>query len=192
MFFGTPKAVERKIVAALSLSIPATPSRGTPSGGSRRSSLANRVNKRDSREFLRRKTMLLSTPGAGPSGEKVWEGGFHERTPGVDHTQLEPVELEASEPAAGPSTPMVQDHEDIAVDLDSLRLDAFPSWDNTHTSDEYEEEEEDKENTAVPEEWYGDEEDEDEYIPAPPEGIPMTIGFCADQFELGETLLQQC
>lgn len=179
VFFGTPKAVEHKIAAALSRSIPATPlTRERPSAPRRSSS---RLQKRDSREFLRRKTLLLSTPGAGPSGDKMWEGGFHERT----------EELE-DEPIAGPSTPMVP-HEDIAVELDTLRLDTFPSSpeDDARSDDFFDEEEEGKENTAVPEEWDGEEgyDSEDEYVPAPPESVPMTIGFRDGQYDMGKMAL---
>lgn len=197
VFFGTPKAVERKIVAALSRSIPATPigRDRTPASGPRRSSLANRVNKRDSREFLRRKTLLLGTPG--PSGEKVWEGGFHERPDAasdVEAVALEPLEMGES-PVAGPSTPMAQTREEIAVDLTDLHLDTFPSSESDDDAEPeaeemyFDEDEEDKENSAIPEDWMGDEEDEDEYIPAPPESIPLTIGFRADQFEHGELMV---
>ncbi|BEJ15162.1 hypothetical protein CspHIS471_0409290 [Cutaneotrichosporon sp. HIS471] len=175
VFFGTPKAVENKIVAALSKSITATSLTRERSPAPRHSS--RRLQKRDSREFLRRKTLLLSTQGAGASGEKMWEGGFHERTD----------ELEEDEPVTGPSTSATH-HEDLAVDLDTLRLDTFPSspYDDAKSEDYFDEEEEDKENTAVPEEWDGEEgyDSEDEYVPAPPESVPMTIGFCDGQYDL--------
>ncbi|KLT42533.1 hypothetical protein CC85DRAFT_83071 [Cutaneotrichosporon oleaginosum] len=173
VFFGTPKPVESKILAALSKSISSTPLTRERPPAPRRSSA--RLPKRDSREFLRRKTLLLSTPGAGPASEKMWEGGFVERPEDVD-----------DEPLPGPSTPMVG-HEDIAVDLDTVQLDTFPSSPEvTYLDAFFNEEEEDKENSAVPEEWDGDQEydSEDAYVPAPPEGVPMSLGFCDGQYDL--------
>ncbi|BEI84282.1 hypothetical protein CcaverHIS002_0408860 [Cutaneotrichosporon cavernicola] len=175
VFFGAPKAVEHKIVAALSKSITATSLTCERSPAPRRSSV--RLQKRDSREFLRRKTLLLSSHEAGASGEKMWEGGFHERTD----------ELEEDEPVTGPSTSAAH-HEDLSADLDTLRLDTFPSspYDDDKSEDYFDEEEEDKENTAVPEEWDGEEgyDSEDEYVPAPPESVPMAVGFRDGQYDL--------
>ena len=85
VFFGTPTSAEARSIARLSQAIPATPLPSTPSKGQKV------VWKRDSREFLRRQTILHQpyngcTPVKGAqqkqeekAGRKVWPGGFFDR-----------------------------------------------------------------------------------------------------------------
>lgn len=176
VFFGAHKPFESKIVSALSKSIPSSPATHDLSraAGPRRSSLINRVRKRDSREFLRRKTLLL--PGT-PQADKAWEGGFYERDAQVE---------------AGPSSgsPTVLDSEDVVADFDSLHLDSFTSSlssggetlstaasDDESTGDD----EHDKENIEEPE-VYLEQEQEEEYVPPPRESVPISVGFNIEQF----------
>ncbi|WVQ84566.1 hypothetical protein IAT38_006720 [Cryptococcus sp. DSM 104549] len=72
VFFGSPKPQEAELIAKLSAAIPSTsspfPSAVSPLASPPTTPLAPRVKKRDSREFLRRQTLLLTT-------EKRLQGG---------------------------------------------------------------------------------------------------------------------
>lgn len=94
VFFGTPTAKEAQSIARLSQAIPATPLPSTPTHTPSKRQRTT-VRKRDSREFLRRQTIVhepyagtpsTSTKGKGKgkavdaSGRKIWPGGFFERS----------------------------------------------------------------------------------------------------------------
>jgi len=83
VFFGAHDALETQLVAKLSHDSPCSSCSASPAR--RSSTRVPRVKKRDSREFIRRKTLLLSAkensernePGSS-KGEKTWAGGFYE------------------------------------------------------------------------------------------------------------------
>lgn len=199
VFFGTPKAIERKIVASLSKTIPPSPASRdlalTAASGSPRSSSipTRRVKKRDSREFLRRKTLLLSHSESPATGEKVWEGNFYEKDPAPAEAEIGVgvgVGVEAS-PSSEESSPKVnildmtaslvtEENGSPASSSSSLDLDIFGSSDDSLASDF------DKENTDVPEplDWSP----EPEYVPDEPENLnALTLGMREAQLiDLGE------
>lgn len=140
VFFGSPKAREGELVARLSRVIPATP-RG-------------RVKKRDSREFMRRQTILLSPRSGRESSaevdeeeegevrekevKKVWPGGFHERRPstGADDSDCSsPSSSSASSPVPARylDTPSRRhdDASDLTFDFSRFRMTDSP-LSNTH------------------------------------------------------------
>lgn len=188
VFFGAHNPVERKIVASLSRSIPSSPaSRNLSSiAEPRRSSLANRVKKRDSREFLRRKTSLHGSPDRSVVAEKVWEGGFFEK-----HVEEEEV---AEEPEAGPSTLPPPENSTMMIDLEGLdippsELASFNADEEAYRNDSYTDDEETDKENALPETYYGSE-DEDVYIPATEEGAQraLTLGFDSEQPDSESTI----
>lgn len=166
VFFGAHLPVERKIIAALSRSVPSVPAVESTRSAPRRSSLAARVKKRDSREFVRRKTLM---PGTEPlAGEKVWEGGFFEKpSEDVDDANL-----------AGPSQSAPRDDVEVSTVLQSMRIDEN---DRSIESDHgvfVEDEETDKENTVIPEpEYSSEEEEEEEEFDQPTDDLTVTLGF---------------
>lgn len=184
VFFGAHKPSEQKIVAALSRSIPPSPAQhdlSRAAAAPRRSSLLNRVRKRDSREFLRRKTLLLPGTPQQPAAEKVWEGGFYEKE--AEPGAVEPeVELMSSSSSSLPSR-----NDEVPTDHDSLQTDSLTSLEtsmedsSSSFASEEDELEIDKENLMEPE-VYQEEEDIDEYIPAPRESAPISVGFGGDLF----------
>ncbi|WOO86189.1 uncharacterized protein LOC62_07G009675 [Vanrija pseudolonga] len=165
VFFGAHLPVERKIIAALSRSVPSVPAVESARSAPRRSSLAARVKKRDSREFVRRKTLM---PGTEPlAGEKVWEGGFFEKpSEDVDEANL-----------AGPSQSTPRDDVEVTTVLESMRIDENDrSIDSDHGAF-VEDEETDKENTVIPEPEYSSEEEEEEDFDQPTDDLTVTLGF---------------
>lgn len=189
VFFGTPKAIERKIVASLSKTIPPSPASRdlalTAASGSSpsRSPAVKRVKKRDSREFLRRKTLLLAHPEVSPA-EKVWEGNFYEKDPPTTEEQASP-----SSEGSNHQSPNILDMTtslittaDVspASSSSSLDLDIFNKSDTSLESDF------DKENTDIPEPL--DYTPEPEYIPDEPEPTAaLTLGMREAQLiDLGE------
>lgn len=212
VFFGAHRPIERKIVKALSRSKSSSPSRSnaataaataapaavrerstagepsTPSrvpsssSGPRRSSLANRVRKRDSREFLRRKTLLLPCSPEKAQAEKIWEGGVFEKSPSAEAANVGGV----SPTGTADGSPVRPRPDSIVVELSSLQLGfsepaspadvgeleqrpQLPSGDDDEEHDLT-----DKENAIVPEPYYS--EDDEENVPAV-EGPTITMGF---------------
>lgn len=189
VFFGTPKAIERKIVASLSKTIPPSPASRdlalTAASGSRSSPTVKRVKKRDSREFLRRKTLLLAHPEVSPA-EKVWEGNFYEKDPPEsEEVQASPASEHSSEQSPNILDMTASLITDAGADASpssnsSLDLDIFH---NTNTSLESDF---DKENTDIPEPL--DYTPEPEYIPDEPEPTAaLTLGMREGQLiDLGK------
>ncbi|KAL1405113.1 hypothetical protein Q8F55_008736 [Vanrija albida] len=162
VFFGAHRPVERKIIAALSRSTPGLPATPEPAAApARRPSLANRVKKRDSREFVRRKTLLPGTEP--PTGEKVWEGGFFEK----------PSEDEDESNSAGPSKSTPRDEAEVTTVLESMRIDEHSPEPEVFIEHD---EEMDKENTVIPEQEYSSEED-DLSEGQPVDDVTVTLGF---------------
>lgn len=196
VFFGTPKAIESKIVASLSKAIPPSPASRdlalVAASESRRTSLAKRVKKRDSREFLRRKTLLLSHPDV-PPAEKVWEGNFFEKDPpeteegDMIHRPVEERD-EASSNILDMTTSLISEggaNLSCSTSGSSLDLDIF-NHNDTLESDY------DKENTDVPEPY--DYTPEAEYVPDEPEDPTAAIALGMPEVQLidvGE-LSQSC
>lgn len=181
VFFGTPKAIERKIVASLSKTIPPSPASRdlarTAASGSR-SPVVKRVKKRDSREFLRRKTLLLPT--VSPA-EKVWEGNFYEKDPPEsEEVQVTPSPEDGQSPNILDMTTSLVTEPSPSSSSSSLDLDIFGNGDTSLESDF------DKENTDIPEPL--DYTPEPEYIPDEPEPTAaLTLGMREAQLiDLGE------
>lgn len=136
VFFGSPKKGEEELVARLSKAVPATP--------------RSRLKKRDSREFMRRKTILVTPPrrsqpqadgeeGEGSASEddektekgmKKWPGGFHERrmSDGSDSSSSSSRSVSPT-PGLYPETPGVgvnEDHCDLTLDFSRFRVSDSP------------------------------------------------------------------
>jgi hypothetical protein len=183
VFFGAHNPIERKIVASLSRSIPSSPascSLATLAEGPRRSSLANTTRaaggarKAESREFLRRKTLM--------HGEL--DGSFNISAEKGDGSFLQTAEEDGmrEQPEAGPSsrpfgdTSLALDHGELA-DTSEEDMPSFHIEDGMFPGDPMSDDG-DKENTMLPEPYY-DFEAEEEYA-APLERVddkPITIGF---------------
>lgn len=178
VFFGTPKAIERKIVASLSKTIPPSPASRdlarTAASGSR-SPAVKRVKKRDSREFLRRKTLLLPAVSSVSPAEKVWEGNFYEKDPPEsDEVQASPKASPSSEEGQSPNildlTASLVTEPSPSSSSSSLDLDIFGNGDTSLESDF------NKENTDIPEPL--DYTPEPEYVPDEPEPTAaLTLGM---------------
>jgi len=188
VFFGAHNPIEHKIVASLSRSIPPSPASCSLStiAEPRRASLAasNRVRNNDSREFLRRRTLLHGDL------EKSLSSSAEERSDGTALDMGSEVEdnsrVDPPQPEAGPSSHRLPAPSFARADPEPTREDTpeqeMPSFHveegmftDIHMSDD---DETDKENTMVPEMYY-DSEDEMEYT-SPVEHVddkPITLGF---------------
>ena len=128
VFFGGHDTREEQLVAQLSKSIPSTPE------PQHRRMSRPRIKKRDSREFLRRKTLLLTARTNTPvKQDKVWEGGFYEKGP-LRETDME---QDSDEEFQTPNlhrihmeqSPMCvpAEHCDITIDFSKFHLSDSPS-----------------------------------------------------------------
>jgi hypothetical protein len=128
VFFGAHDPTESEMVARLSA---ASPIALGIQGERRQSTGGNRLRKRDSREFLRRKTLLLPSVGnlelakAGKEPEKLWHGGFYERREGEGSDErsdnASSLDIAVSTPSKRPSH-LDQSHSELTLDFAAFRL----------------------------------------------------------------------
>jgi hypothetical protein len=135
VFFGAHDAAESEMVAKLSAFSP-SPIALAIQSERRHSAGGNRLRKRDSREFLRRKTLLLPSVGnlelakVGKEPEKLWHGGFYERRDGEggsdersedDASFSRSQEVDVSTPSKG-ARHLDQSHSELTLDFAAFRL----------------------------------------------------------------------
>lgn len=145
VFFGAHDAKELHHLAKLSEGISSSPSPSSTSSPSTSSARSTpRIRKRDSREFLRRKTLGLSLgPNTslaksidGMERNKKWSGGFYEQ--GARSRQVEvdsdeewstPIFRRSHHAMSPAGTPFGREaeHCDLTLDFDKFRLTDLPS-----------------------------------------------------------------
>jgi hypothetical protein len=149
VFFGSPKKGEEELVAKLSKAVPATP--------------RSKLRKRDSREFMRRKTMLVTPPRrnhiaredpqpetvseieeerTGREGSQLWPGGFYERRDTARHSDCgSSPSSSITSPAPtlypetqGARTTESEDHCNLTLDFSRFRVSDSPLSNTRPTS----------------------------------------------------------
>lgn len=148
VFFGAHDPTESEMVARLSA---ASPLALGIQGERRQSTGGNRLRKRDSREFLRRKTLLLPAVGnlelakAGKEPEKLWHGGFYERRDGGegsddrsedDASFSTSQDVAVSTPSKRPSH-LDHSHSELTLDFAAFRLTEASPPPHPHSSPEF-------------------------------------------------------
>ena len=142
VFLGPHDPLESLLLAKLS---DETPAPNSPySHGRHRRTLITRVKKRDSRDYMRRKTLLSSTThgssrdkNGSPKGKpKIWDVGFHERrdeeeseaesesSVSSSRIQLQPNPQRSERTLSKPNATVL--HSDLTLDFSAFRLTDTP------------------------------------------------------------------